>query len=619
MLTIITPFSCQNKNSYLYERMKKFIDTSFISEDIKRIIVDFNSNPLISKKLKDRAAISGIEYIELERYGELFSIGKCRNQGAKLAKSEYIMFQDVDLFSSVSIYESILDRLREREYFNDVELIPCLYLTKEFCQEFDEVDNSSFEAKIKKAYLENDSSIIEMYAPSSSCLLINRKFYLCSGGVSEEFIGHGYEDFDLHIRLCEQANKFYRTHDFGSDEYSYDSLEYRGYRPYLSMFGRQLMNDGIYFCHHWHPKSVGSDYQKRNKINKEIFSRRISEYKKSIFNCKPLVDLSAENSILLVDKSKDYKEISQLIPFLGNCEVQELGNFTDENDFIDYVKCKKIKTVYSYLKTSDWGAGLRTNDAIIYHIRESSLSNALVIDGDLNPHESLTFNSHEWSYEIDESKRFEIGDYIFSVLEEIKKPISIPNENNNHIYVGDINTKSLSFESILDFIEVRYPSISTVYINQAFEFDADYSFKIKTLDASDLTLMLTAEVIINNNDKENLIALMANKLVVTTEDKYYSVTGLSENLLNFINNDEYVIAGFDASVRDSLFYYLVNSVCSFYEHSIVDGDKKKILKNINIPQKINVKLSWRNKPYPVNSRYYDFFRHYFESKRAIKK
>ncbi|HHR5188671.1 TPA: hypothetical protein ACS5OT_005137, partial [Escherichia coli] len=104
-------------------------------------------------------------------------------------------------------------------------------------------------------------------------ILTRRRYFMECGGNNNEFHGHGYEDFEALNRLANRANKFVRSRDYYNHDFKYDSPHFCGYRPFFSLFGRQLMNERVFFVHFWHPHNIAPSYAKRNKDNKIIFER----------------------------------------------------------------------------------------------------------------------------------------------------------------------------------------------------------------------------------------------------------------------------------------------------------------------------------------------------------
>src|SRR5699024_6577507 len=110
--------------------------------------------------------------------------GECRNIGVSMASTEYITFQDVDLYAPDSIYSKILTKIENMEFYNDLEIVPCLYLSEEFSSLFfdqvKEINQDNLDHLFSKAYsyyLASDNNI-HMYAPVTSTLLVKRKFFM---------------------------------------------------------------------------------------------------------------------------------------------------------------------------------------------------------------------------------------------------------------------------------------------------------------------------------------------------------------------------------------------------------------------------------------------------------
>jgi len=418
-LTYITPYNCSDKNSYLYERAKFFLQESYVSDFSKRIFVDFSSSKDISDELEPIAKARGIRYIRLNRHGELYSSGVCRNVGAIEADTQFISFQDVDLFANDSVYKAIESRLGKYKYFNELELIPCLYLTENFSREYLDMTDYDQNFTIHQAYLENDKEIIHMYAPASSCKLLDRKFYLMSGGMHKEFYGHGFEDFELHYRLCDMSKKYYKTHEPRSHNYMYDSLDYKGYRTFFSMFGRPLMDEGLYFVHLWHDNHVGTNYQKRNRINRGIFERLMNEYDSGKSRITPLPNIHAKENILILasKKSINATSLKQLFVEIGNCEFVDEKIIANSDSLKELVEDKQYDRVFFF---NPYGnehrlslyRGCKEYGIPYYVFDRGALNNSWFIDPNGFNGDSDSYSRKRWDHELTEEQSIEVEEYI---------------------------------------------------------------------------------------------------------------------------------------------------------------------------------------------------------------
>ncbi|MFJ2993427.1 glycosyltransferase [Pandoraea sp. NPDC087047] len=424
MLTIITPVNCTNKSSYLFERTISFIDTCEPTPEISRIIVDFGSAPNLSDQFQRRSESKGIRYIRLNRFGQPFSIGICRNSGVQASTTEFITFQDIDLFAPPSFYKSILNRLKNSKYFNDIEVIPCLYLSEDYSKEYISGDPEESHKSAYSEYLDSGKSI-SLYAPTSSSILVRRNYFLEIGGNRESYHGHGYEDFECLNRLACLSMKYTRSSDYYNHLYKYDSPLYRGYRTFFSMFGRALMNERIFFVHLWHPTGEDRSYSEKNSANRRLFERHIRDFDKT-GSLPPALSgastsLTGTTLVLVHREGKTANSVRQLIPHLGATDFVDEDTFKTTDEFSKYLTKNKITRVFFFnsfgnhfrlkLYRKCKQLGLQT-----LNFDRGALPDSWFIDPNGFNADSTSYDENHWERELTPEEREEVSEYITSVL-----------------------------------------------------------------------------------------------------------------------------------------------------------------------------------------------------------
>lgn len=660
-LTYITPYNCADKESYLYERAKLFLSESYISTNTKRIFVDFSSSIEISDELEMLAKHRGIKYIRLNRHGELYSSGVCRNVGAIQADSKYISFQDVDLLASDVFYENIEKRVVKYDFYNELELIPCLYLSEEFSKVYMNLNSSEKKRVIHNAYLENDESIINMYAPASSCKLLERKFYLMSGGVNKEFYGHGFEDFELHYRLCDMSNKFYRTHDSRSHNYMYDSLEYKGYRTFFSMFGRMLMDQGLYFVHLWHDNHIGTNYQKRNKANKVIFERLMKEYDDGRLRIAPLPNIHSKEKILVLSskESINVSSIKQIFVEIGNCIFVDEKNIHSGHCLKDVFLKNKYNRVFFF---NPYGnehrfylyRACREFNIPYYVFDRGALNDSWFIDPNGFNADSTSYSRCLWDMELTLDKSNEVEKYIYNVFlndDTLEKNGSRKGSDFFRDKYGQDNKKIL-------FVPFQRPRDSVIkYFSGNVDSVEDFKRNLRCIANKlsdgwvvvakkhplELNIELPENVIelpedihiydciqgcdsvLLINSGVGMLSAMNKTPVYHFGKAFYSHEGIVCEVYDVDDAVEKIINGYDVNFElvKRFVSHLINNVYSFAktDYNYVkdsDGSLRSVANfsrfyKLNIIDRLNVDFKWRDTPYPTSTRFYDYYRSYFKS------
>ncbi|MFM5206517.1 galactosyltransferase-related protein [Aeromonas veronii] len=128
----------------------------------------------------------------------VYSPGAARNKAIKQVESDNILCIDADLLCSPILVDSLDVRASICRQQGEMafEMYPCLYLTKEETERFD----GDFQGCLE-SFLRGENHRVEGIALASSCLLMNREWFLQLGGFDEQFVGHGGEDLELIDRL----------------------------------------------------------------------------------------------------------------------------------------------------------------------------------------------------------------------------------------------------------------------------------------------------------------------------------------------------------------------------------------------------------------------------------
>lgn len=347
LLSIVTPFYTRTRDSYLFPRALDFITTSYTPSWMERIFIDQGSPTSVAGEMEAACRAHGIRYINLGRGNHPFSIGLCRNNGVQLATGEFISFQDVDLVAPEQVYEEIRNKLRDDLPMNHLEVVPCLYLTPSGSEKYRGQPMQDAHKELYDAYQENLGEIIQMAAPATSCVIVRRHFYLAEGGVREEFFGHGYEDFELMSRLGHRARKFHRPHDYYSHLHKYDSLEYKGYRTFFSMFGRQNLDQRIFYAHLHHEVASEPGYKERNARNKSLFESFLKNFDEKNDSPPALDDLTSDQTVLSIGTrtSIPFRGLRFALPYLGKTLYRRESDFRSAEEFSDFLSENKISRV----------------------------------------------------------------------------------------------------------------------------------------------------------------------------------------------------------------------------------------------------------------------------------
>lgn len=220
-ISIITPLHFQKKGRSRHSSKAKRLEDcihSLCYTTSKDILVSTNYPALL---LQERNTIT-VEDIQKDHN---YSPGSARNNAIFHTFNKMIFIVDVDLIAAPSLSEQLHSRSNkcEKESLNAFEMYPCLYLTKEETERFD----GDFQGCLE-SFLRGENHRVEGIALASSCLLLNREWFLQLGGFDERFVGHGGEDLELIDRLCQHYPIGPRPADYGLNIKAQHPGDYQG-------------------------------------------------------------------------------------------------------------------------------------------------------------------------------------------------------------------------------------------------------------------------------------------------------------------------------------------------------------------------------------------------------
>lgn len=667
LLSIITPFYCSNESSYLNDRIDLYINNSFNPDWIERIIVDFGSPKKIAKRVEQLCHEKSFKYINLDKGRERFSAGKCRNIGAQIALGEYLSFSDVDLFADEKFYDSVFLKISKDNVFNYFEVLPCFYLTESGSEKY--LNSEIQHEDIYSYYMEGDQDVIKMAAPATSCFLIKKDFYLSEGGMREDFFGHGYEDFELMNRLAVKSNKFFRSHDYYSHDYKYDSLEYKGYRTFFSLFGRENLNKGIYYVHIYHEPAKDPGYKESSRRNRKIFEDCMQSFDKRKDSPPALDNLTIKRNVLMLGWKNGipFKGIREVLPLIGKTHYRTEADFSSDEDFLEYIANNNIDYVFFL---NPYGNEERLH---IYKICKSNGIKFIVYDRGALPDswffdvngfnaESKSYSQEYWDVDLKEDEEFEVEKYIsklctsdetlevngvrigsYALKEKYgclnKKVIFVPLQRPKDTVIKYFSGSVSGVEDFLERVKnlsASLPSDWVILIKQhpleSYPLDIpgcmvvnDNTHVYDLIEASDVVLLINSGV--------GLLSLCFDKPVLCLGKSFYVHDGLAKRISPEENIADYIlnINSFkpDRVLVNKFIKYLVSDFYSFARTeyiTVADGDSgasrsvatNLLFSKIKIPGLVDKKISRRWEMLSTKTPAYDFYRAYFQRSSESK-
>lgn len=211
--------------------------------------------------------------VHSSKNSKIYSPGVARNSAKFESDHLYIFFSDADLVCSPRLKNHI--PLANVKLCNiglqAFEMYPCLYLTKEETERFD----GDFQGCLE-SFLRGENHRVEGIALASSCLLMNREWFLQLGGFDEQFVGHGGEDLELIDRLTRHYPIGPRPDDYALNIKAQHPGDYQGFRRYFSYYALPHLFAGRFLVHQWHPRPLTHPYHKRRANNDQLLEQMLA-------------------------------------------------------------------------------------------------------------------------------------------------------------------------------------------------------------------------------------------------------------------------------------------------------------------------------------------------------
>ncbi|WP_444884579.1 capsular polysaccharide export protein, LipB/KpsS family [Microbulbifer sp. PSTR4-B] len=574
--------------------------------DISTYLVDSGSPENISLQLRDICKQHTANYIKVRTDREIFSIGKARNIGASHALEDHIFFHDIDLIATDQFYLSLVKDVSTNWQTNKFNCYPCFYITQDSTESYDWSMDENINSVLEDYYLGHDGKI-QNPALASSCLLIERTYFLSVGGVDFDFHGHGFEDFELMNRLCYNYPIFERPRDYYRDTKKWFTGRYEGFRALFSMHGRLQLSRGLYLIHLWHPNDSDSNYVKSTKRNANLLTKKLKEFDQKATHPTPLPDLNAGKTCALGNPNNlFYKSIRDAIPHFGELHFIEEKDINNLDEFHSWLIRKSIDRV---LLPNPYGnenrlkiyQKLKNEQFPIIVSDRGALNNSYFFDENGFNFDSESYHPEFWDKPVPSSEREELESYIATEVasdtalehqgqrqspESIKRQLGIhsrkkilfvpfqrPVDTVCKYFCGPIKSYSGFLELVEELadtldndwvivgkkhpLEDHYPELSRITWAQS-----DMHFK-DLINISDAVLVINSGV--------GVQSLMWNKKVVVAGDAFYGHRGLTFQSANaseiekILNDDSRYP---DPEKIKRFIYFLLKKMYSFGEASV---------------------------------------------------
>ncbi|MFM4997216.1 galactosyltransferase-related protein [Aeromonas sanarellii] len=268
-MSIIIPFYFEmNGRGTLKEAIKRLMSCIKSLEIAPHIDVVITTN-----QINLLSSLHNVTVLDDSQYFSIYSPGTSRNYAITHTSEKIVFIMDSDLIGTPMLSEQLHDRCITCDVagFTAFEMYPCLYLTKEETERFD----GDFQGCLE-SFLRGENHRVEGIALASSCLLMNREWFLQLGGFDERFVGHGGEDLELIDRLTRHYPIGPRPDDYALNIKAQHPGDYQGFRRYFSYYALPHLFAGRFLVHQWHPRPLTHPYHRRRAGNDAMLEQMLS-------------------------------------------------------------------------------------------------------------------------------------------------------------------------------------------------------------------------------------------------------------------------------------------------------------------------------------------------------
>jgi len=312
MISFIVPVRYL-KEDYVYKRALELISLfETFDKDVELVISDASKIKMLhtdSEKIK---------IVNLEYTSGIYSPAKARNACIEYCTKEFLFFLDVDLAFSEVFIISLFDIVKEKILSARAQFImlPCLYLSELGTKQFDKSLNKKKTIDLfRDSYIYGNNIYVERLAINTSAIVLRRKYFIEIGMFSEDFSGHGGEDFELLHRLASYNPHSMKNHDYYYDKVEQFIVNYKGFRQYLSLYAFEYFFSDLLLVHRWHKRELFNRFYMKRVGNENLLIQKMKQHDLNNYlwnSKKPFVNYQEYLEFLLLSHGYD---VTQAIGF----------------------------------------------------------------------------------------------------------------------------------------------------------------------------------------------------------------------------------------------------------------------------------------------------------------
>ena len=288
-LSIVIPVDLHRRSWDIYKRISTFVK-QFSGSNIN-IILGCNHQPTFWVKLVQKLIQPHANFTLCLVEAEACSLAKLRNTALASVQTKFVLFLDIDIYPDINMIKLAYKKTMSNPIH--LEMFPCLYLSQKGSKKVKNWETSEF----VKSYYDFRRDLIQHLAFPSSIILTDTQSVHAIQGFDEDYIGHGYEDFDFMLRLFKYKGLIEYTQDILIDEPYLAPLMSTGLRALMAKPFLENLLTSYYFIHVFHKKNKAEDYYQKREINKQVF---YAKFERSLINTQKMDKLDLLQSFFLL-------------------------------------------------------------------------------------------------------------------------------------------------------------------------------------------------------------------------------------------------------------------------------------------------------------------------------
>ena len=663
LLSVIIPIRVEKETEYLLDRLRSLLKALTKYSWIEVVLVDYSSNKPYKQFIKNllyetvESDYAKRKYIYIQNK-TIFSIGICRDIGAEYARGDCLIFMDVDLSFSPKLLGRLRKKIIDRKlnlHTADFFIIPCLYLSERANKKYNVNDESTYKNTFEPEMKDYNTSnpLFLNKAIVTSTLVCNRRHYLSMGGhLTQDFEGHGYEDWEMlnrfaimHGKYPAPSNPTHITAQKGKDGV--------GFLSRIFKYGEDSLNNSLITVHKWHPPIQSSNYMESRKKNLTILKEKVAATYDSAhaFNTSPppLSDKNSEiNTYAFCGSQSNFAQfIRQALPYFGNIFFSEdFEAFKDENNgtlassnieiFLEFIRKKSICTVIINNPYGNPGRlkmynALKADGVKVIIHERGALPETWFFDETGFNAESSRYSPGLWNKNLSLSQQEKVESYIRKIkysqnpLEksadymdsrvfrrefdslyqsEKKTVVFIALQRPNDTVIKFFSDLSNGMSTFCDLLNEAIDSLDTsqyIFIAKKHPLESEYppglGNKILRVDYNINNLLEVCDKVVVINSGVGLLSMIYEKPVGYFGHAFYGHPGLntklrsSRDLIDFVRNTDIRV---DMNTAHRFIHYLSEEYYSY-----ASSTRKSVVKSDGSRDVITTALNYSNLKLPL--------------------